>query len=188
MNAPVRTPVILTDDQYEDMARKGAFTRVGRVELRGGVVVAMSPVYLNHSTMVGAFYLAVTSALERSGSALRANAELTVRFGGGFQPTADVVVWDPATVPADLDGPLPGSAARLVIEVADRSLDDDLGQKLVDYAQAGLAEYWVAEVKGRIVHLCTGPTAEGYATRRTVRFGEELVASTLALAVATQSL
>jgi Uma2 family endonuclease len=188
MNAPVRIPVVLTDDQYEDMARKGAFARVGRVELRGGVVVAMSPAHINHATVMMALLRAADRAILTSAGALEIAPEFTIRFGGGFQPTADIVIWEAALVPADHDGPLPAAAAKLVIEVADRSLDDDLGQKLRDYAQAGLTEYWVADVKGRVINRCTGPGADGYAKRDVFRFGEDVTAATLPLTVETKSL
>jgi hypothetical protein len=129
---PVRNPVILTDAPFEDMTRKGAFAQVGRVELRGGVVTAMRPVHLNHSTAC----MGLLRALDRAiGPAmpLRLNPEISIKFGGGFQPTADIVVGlsDGANVP---DGPLPAAMVKLVVEVADSALTDDLGQKLIDYA------------------------------------------------------
>lgn len=188
VNAPTgptgRTPVILTDAQYEAMARRGAFVGLGRVELRGGVVVAMSPVHLNHSTVCTALLVAGHQALKGGGSGLRANVEITIRFGGGFSPTADIVIWDPASVPA-VDGPIPAEAVKLVIEVVDASLPDDLGQKLVDYAQAGLAEYWVADATARVIHICTDPQPHGFARRRVVRFGEPAEAESLALKIDT---
>jgi len=115
VNAPaptIRPPLRVTDAQYEDMARRGAFATVGRVELRRGVITPMSPAYMPPA---GA-------------------------------PTADIVVFSPAAI-GDESGPLPGNAARLIVEVAAASLADDLGEKLVDYARFGLAEYWVADVR-----------------------------------------
>ena len=185
MNASLRTPLVLTDAQYEAMARRGAFVGLGRVELRGGVVVAMSPVHLKHSSGVTALLVAAHQAL--SATALKANVEVTIRFGGGFSPTADIVVWDPASVPA-FDGPIPAEAVKLVIEVADASLPDDLGQKLLDYAQAGLPEYWVADVTARVLHICTGPNPQGYERRRVVRFGEAADAETFPLTIDTTQL
>jgi Uma2 family endonuclease len=92
------------------------------------------------------------------------------------------VVWDPASVPAS-DGPIPGEAVKLVIEVTDASLPDDLGQKLLDYAQAGLPEHWVADVTARVLHICTGPNPQGYQRRRVVRFGKAAAAETSALQI-----
>ncbi len=188
MNAPVRTPVKLTDAQYEDMARRGAFVSVGRVELRGGIVVSMSPVHLTHSSCMMALLRALDRALLASGLALEVNPEVSIQFGAGFQPTADIVVWDKASQFNGPDGPLPGGAVKLVIEVADASLSDDLGQKQIDYAQAGLTEYWVADVRARVIHQAAEPTPEGYRRRNVVRFGEPSPALTLPLALDTSAL
>lgn len=127
-------------------------------------------------------------ALAQSNLTLRVNGEVSIRFGGGFQPTADLVVWDPAGVAAGYDGPIPGQTVRLVIEVAVASLADDLGQKLLDYAQAGLAEYWVADVAARVIHRCVEPYGEGYRRRDVIRFGEPLSALTLPLSIPTGAL
>lgn len=77
---------------------------------------------------------------------------------------------------------------KLVIEVADSSLADDLGQKQIDYAAAGLLEYWVADVRGRVMHLCHTPQPDGYAVRNTQQFGIVASAITLPLQVRTEGL
>jgi Uma2 family endonuclease len=140
MTAPIRHPVILTDAQFVDMTRKGAFVRVGRVELRGGVVVAMSPVHINQAMVLAAFFRAFDRALAADCSPFSILSQISIRFGGGSQPTADLVVFDPCVIPANYDDPLPAGAVKLVLEVADTSLADDLGQKQIDYAVAGLSE------------------------------------------------
>jgi Uma2 family endonuclease len=188
MNAPVRTPVVLSDDQYEDMTRKGAFVHVGRVELRGGVIVQMSPVHYPHGRVASELFLLLHKSVAAAGLALKETFEVTVRFGGGFQPTADIVVWDPALAPASFDGPIPGDAVRIVVEVADASLADDLGAKLADYAKAGLAEYWVADVRARVIFQHAQPNETGYATRAVHPFGAKIAALTLPLAIATDTL
>jgi len=185
MNAPLRTPALFTDQQFEAMTRKGAFVGAGRVELRGGVITPMSPVHISHSRIMTA--LLIEAHLRASEKGFEASAEVSIRFGDGFQPTADIVIWDPAAAPP-FDGPIPKEAVRLVIEVADASLADDLGQKLLDYAQAGLAEYWVADVQARLIHRCRQPSAEGYRVREAVRFGEPCAALTLPLTLDTAKL
>ncbi len=188
MNAPSRPPLILTDDQFEDMGRRGAFEKVGRVELRGGMIAPMNPVYYPHANVVFELGIALREAVRKAGLALQVHVEISARFGGGFLPTVDVVVWDQASAPADLDGPVPGAAVRLAVEVADSSLGDDLGAKLIDYAQTGLAEYWVADVKSRTIFQHRDPGATGYGTRVAIRFGDVAAALTLPLAVDTSKL
>jgi Uma2 family endonuclease len=187
MNAANRSPLILTDAQFEEMTRRGAFVNVGRVELRRGMISVMSPVHLSHSTVARNLLFAFSKALTISALAYEVHPEVSVRFGSGFQPTADLVVWDPSAATL-IDGPIPAPAVRLVVEVADASLGDDIGDKLLDYANAGLAEYWVADVKGRILLLHQTPTPHGYRTRVPVRFGEAAAALTIPLTVDTSSL
>jgi Uma2 family endonuclease len=186
MSTLAQPPLILTDDQFEDMTRKGAFTKVGRVELRRGMITPKSPVCLRHSTCVGATVTALQQAVRASGLPLRVNPVVTIRFGGGFQPTADVVLWEPSGL--DPDGPIPGAAVRLVVEAADASLADDLGPKVEEYACAGLPEYWVADVKARTLYLHDGPAEAGYRRRSPVAFGAEAAALTLPLTVGTEGL
>lgn len=188
MNEVVRTPLKITARQFEDMARKGAFSTVGRVELRGGMITLMSPVYLRHSTVTNHLFLAIWDAVRLAGAVFKVNSELSVDFGGSFVPTTDIVVWDPAQMGSAEDGPLVASAVRIAVEVADSSLSDDLGDKLLDYARSGLAEYWVADVKARVLFVHAGPGPEGYAKREVVRFGDPVTSPTTGLTVETGAL
>ncbi len=47
--------------------------------------------------------------------------------------------------------------AALVIEVADSSLKIDTGAKLAAYARAGVAAYWIINLKDGAVHVYTDP-------------------------------
>lgn len=89
----------------------------------------------------------------------------------------DITVWDSGAGDASDGGPIPASAVRLIVEAADSTLADDLGEKLEDYAAAGPAEYWVADVQGKLILQHTGPNVmaegkTGYARREPWRFGE----------------
>jgi Uma2 family endonuclease len=53
---------------------------------------------------------------------------------------------------------------RLVVEIADTSLAFDLGTKAALYARAGIAEYWVLDVKGRRLLVHRDAKAGGYAS------------------------
>jgi Uma2 family endonuclease len=60
---------------------------------------------------------------------------------GGHKPSAADVTW--------------------IIEVADRSLDDDLGRKATLYAENGIPEYWVIDLTTDTVHVHRGPRPDG---------------------------
>lgn len=60
----------------------------------------------------------------------------------------------------------------LVVEVADETLEQDLGAKSVLYARAGYRCYWVVTHEGVYEH--TDPTEVGYQVRHLRRPGESL--------------
>ena len=173
MNIAHREPSTFTNTEFERLVRSGGFGGA-RVELRRGLIVKMNPQYVAHARAKTDLADAIKAGLRAAKLHWRVDQEVSVDLRSDFQPLPDIVVWDPAAAPADLDGPVPANAVRLIVEVADSSLSDDLGEKLEDYATGGLAEYWVADVKGRQILQHSGPGNGTYARRDPVRFGEAL--------------
>ena len=67
----------------------------------------------------------------------------------------------------------------LLIEISDRTLAKDLGEKALIYAQNKVPEYWVIDLQHNKVVVHSGPSDEGYQTVTTVDSGTiELVAIT----------
>lgn len=166
-------PATFTDDEFDALVGSGAFDQMGRVELRDGTLVRVSPQHAPHGRAKQwlAFQLAIAGrALE-----LEAATETSVRFGGGFTPLPDVLLWRPS----DTAGPIPADRVRLVAEIADTTLADDLGAKQRSYAAAGLAEYWVWDVGARVIHLMADPRDGEFRVRRVVRLGERLESLTI---------
>lgn len=62
----------------------------------------------------------------------------------------------------------------LLIEVADSSLAYDRGEKASMYAEAGIQDYWIVNVRQQVVEVCRQPTAQGYQERRTCSAGESV--------------
>jgi Uma2 family endonuclease len=186
MNAPTLTLARFTTAEFEQMARTGAFGS-RRVELRRGLIVEMNPQHLPHGRVKHRLGRAVEAALAASGSALSLLPEVSVDFGARFEPLPDLVVWD-ESVGSNFLGPIPASAVRLIIEVSDPTLPEDLGDKLAEYAAAGLAEYWVADVKNSRILRHADPVGDGYGRREISAFGEPVAALTFPLTVNTASL
>ena len=61
-----------------------------------------------------------------------------------------------------LGTPLP-EEVRLVVEVSDRTLRQDLAAKKVQYGRAGIPEYWVVNINARTLHVFRQPAESGYA-------------------------
>lgn len=163
-----------SDEEFEKMIGSNAFGDV-RVELREGALHRMSPQHLPHARIKGDLLRELDLAIARTERALEVVVEVSVGFGGGFTPLPDIVVWKPS----DAATVVPGARVALIAEVADTTLSDDLGAKLVSYARAGVPEYWVADVAGRVIHQCWAPGAEGYGGRRVIPFGQDVAAETL---------
>lgn len=63
----------------------------------------------------------------------------------------------------------------LLIEVADSTLNYDRTEKLSLYAEAGVGEYWIANVKQQCVEVYRDPQSNGtYANAGVFRLGESL--------------
>ncbi|MBU6371170.1 MAG: Uma2 family endonuclease [Alphaproteobacteria bacterium] len=186
MNAPTLNLARFNTAEFERMARTGAFGS-RRVELRRGLIVEMNAEHMAHGRVKHRLGLALQSALERAQSTLSLWTEGSVSFGGDFEPMPDMIIWDEATV-TDLQRPIPGDLVKLIVEVSDSTLPDDVGGKLAEYAAAGLAEYWVADVKNRRIIRHAEPVGDTYALREITPFGETITALTFPLTVDTAAL
>jgi len=60
----------------------------------------------------------------------------------------------------------------LLVEVSDSTYPDDAGPCLRAYAAAGIAPYWIVNVRARRVEVYHGPSGEGYGGRRDFGLGE----------------
>jgi Uma2 family endonuclease len=174
MNISHRQPAGFTNAEFERLVRSGGFG-AARVELRRGLIAKMNPQHVKHARAKRLVANAIDAALRAAASNWIVDQETSVDFSEGFSPLPDIVVWDPSSVPPDFDGPIPAAAVRLIVEVADTTLADDLGEKLDDYAAAGLVEYWVVDVRGRQVLLHAMPANGRFADRVAIPFGTALV-------------
>ncbi len=169
-------PILMTDAEFDRLLERGGGESLGRTELRRGRLVQMSPQYLPHGRFKTWMFKRLEAALLASALKLAIDMEVTVRFGGGFQPMPDLTIWTGGPV----KGAIPGDKARLCVEIADESLTDDLGPKREDYAKAGLLEYWVLDVNARALHRFAELAEGDYRKRDIIRAGEILESVTLA--------
>lgn len=164
----------LSVEEFLLLDREGAFGD-RRTELFEGEVYYMSPKHRPHARTVTQLLLALAKALEESGSALSVLTDISVRLSDHDVPEPDIAITDAP----EGDGILPLESVKLLIEVADSTLPQDMGLKATLYAGAGVPEYWVVDVNGRTIHQMWEPAPEGYAKRRKVTFGEAIEAATI---------
>ena len=172
----------LTVDDFLLLDREGAFGD-RRTELFEGEVYYMSPKHRPHARTLGNLYYAIRQCLEQGGSGLSVLTDISVRLSDHDVPEPDIAVTDAP----EGDGILPLESVKLLIEVADSTLAQDMGLKAALYAGAGVPEYWVVDVSGRVIHQTWSPGPEGYAEKREVAFGERIEAMIIVgLAVETK--
>ena len=175
----------ITAAQFSVMAEAGAVTGDRGVELREGLLHEMKPQHVPHARAKSRLFPALFNAPQAIGSSLEALSEGSVKLGEREVPMQDLIIWEPAQV----RGPVPGERARLLVEVSDTTLTDDLGRKRALYAAAAVPEDWVVDVFGRALHQYWAPADGIYARSAVVPFGETIRSATLAgLAVPTAAL
>lgn len=165
----------VTAEQLEAMAASGALAGLPRIELRDGVLCQVNPQYRPHLIAKSAIYDALRDTLRAQGSALGVASEGSVRISEREVPMPDVFVWEVHRGA----GPVPVEHVRLVVEVSDTTLDDDLGRKRQIYAAGGVPEYWIVDLPGRVVRQYSALVDGSYASETVVPFGGRVVAATL---------
>ena len=100
-------------------------------------------------------------------------SEVSHVFPSGWEPLPDVTVHD--TLPPPRPGPgIVFPMPRLVVEVADTTLDYDLGEKALRYAAEGIEELWVADVAGRQIYAHRQATGGRWRQRLLFVVGDEI--------------
>lgn len=132
--------------EYEKMVEAGVFGE-DRVELLYGVIVDMPPKGAPHESAIERLNeLLVTRLVGRA----RVRVQSAFAASDGSEPEPDIAI-----VPlADYRNEHP-TTAFLLIEVADSSLAVDRGVKAQLYAESGVPEYWVVNVRDGIVEVHT---------------------------------
>ena len=126
-------------------------------------------------------YLPTVVPIQRCLDALRpawhdrdlVTSAVTHCFASGWNPIPDVTVYEsfpPRRPGPGVTFPLP----RLVVEVADETLDYDLGEKARHYAAEGVTEMWVADVNARRLHVHREPVGDNWRVRLLFAVGDEV--------------
>lgn len=137
--------------EYLRLIETGVLSDGDRVELLGGVIVAMTPSDPPHATAT----MLATVALQRAvGSRAAIRTQLPLMLGAWSVPEPDVAVVAGAL--QDYANAHP-SAAWLVVEVSASSLPQDRLSKSRIYAGAGVLEYWIVNLRDRVLEVMRDP-------------------------------
>lgn len=145
---------VWTRDEYDRLAAAGAFRPDARVQLIQGEIVEMTPQSAAHAAAVEL----AQSALQALGREYWVRVQLPLALGVESEPEPDLAVV--AGPPRTRAGHHP-TAAALVVEVADTTLDFDRTRKHEMYARARIPEYWIVNLVDRVLEVyreSQGPT------------------------------
>jgi Uma2 family endonuclease len=149
---------LFTVHDYHRMVDAGILTEDDRVELIRGEVVAMSPIGPRHSAAV----LRANHNLTRLvGDLAIVGVQGSVRLDDYDEPQPDIYLLRPKNDfyasgharPADI---------FLIVEMADSSLEYDQAVKMPLYAETGVPEYWIADIRNDCLICYTDPQKDAY--------------------------
>lgn len=168
-------PLKLRIEDFEILDRAGVFDTYHKAELIEGVIEVMNGEFRRHSRVKNELTYRLRRALEALGSELEAFCEVTLALSPHNLPEPDVIV------------AMGGTDERyyelrdiaIVIEVADTSVDRDLGAKCAMYGRKRVPEYWVVALPTGEVHQFSAPCDTGFAEHRIVAFSGEISSATM---------
>ncbi len=166
----------LTVEDFFRLDEAGAFEGYGKTELIRGEVFYMNAQHRPHARAKAAVYDAIRDWIRATGSDLTILSEATVSMPPHSAPEPDLIL----TSEPDGEGPVPIRSVRLLVEIADTTQKNDLRVKAGLYAENGVAEYWVVDLKAKQVHRMFAPTTTGYANQEQTALGGRIESATVA--------
>lgn len=142
-----------TCEQFHALGEEGFFDGQ-RAILMEGEIIAMPPMKAPHQTAVS---LAAEAARTAFGTGFFVREQGPFDIGEATDPEPDVAVV--AGTIRDFATGHPSHSA-LIIEVSDATLAYDRLQKASLYAKAGVADYWIVNVKARQIEVHRQPVED----------------------------
>ena len=173
MNEAVIAPTRhkLDVEAFYRMAEAGILGEDERVELIDGDLIDMAPIGQGHEAIVGGLNRALVFAC---GDRAIVWPQNSIRLNRWSAPQPDFAVIKPrADFYATGDRPNPADVL-LMVEVSESSLNFDQTVKRPLYAQAGIGELWIVNLKLRLLEAYRTPTGPTYAQTSTHHAGERL--------------
>ena len=169
-------PFKFTAERFIELVHAGAFSFRPHVELLDGTLVEMSPQFSRHAGIKSRVFRRIADAVDRCLPGYEAIVEVSVEVPPDNVPEPDIIVSD---FPLADRRAVPVETMRLVVEVADATVDYDMTTKARIYGAARIAEYWVVDIPGRAIHIFASLNVDGYDSRRSCDFGTSITAATI---------
>ncbi len=162
--AHVRTPR-LTRLEYEALVERGVLDEDDRIELLNGRLVFREPQGSRHAAACLRIRIALDQAFGRD---FHVRPQFPIALDDVSEPEPDIAV-----VRGRIEDYLDThpTSPELIVEVADSSLAQDRHRKARLYARAGVADYWIVNLRAGVLEVYRDPerTAAGRWRYTTVR-------------------
>lgn len=148
----------LTVDEYYRMAEVGLLAPDARVELIDGEIVDMPPMGSPHG---GTGMLLIQRFTKSVGDAAIVTAGSALILGKYSVPQPDLMLLRPRGDFYRRSNPTP-DAVLLVLEISDSTWRYDREIKAPLYAQHGISDYWIVNLRKQELNCCRGPRRGEY--------------------------
>ena len=149
--------------EYLALGAAGILAKEERIELLDGEIIQMAPIGNRHQNSVDWSADLLHGTL---GHRAMVRVQGSIQLDDASAPQPDIAVIRRGSI--NEIGPVLPSDVYLLVEVADSSLEFDLGEKLARYAAAGIPEVWVANLRAGELVVNTEPAGLAYANMRVV--------------------
>src|SRR4051794_10125790 len=153
---------IISLEEFERMAEAGVFNEDARIELIRGEIVDMAAIGVRHAACVTRLTMLLS---QRASGKVIVLSQNPFGISNHSSPQPDVALLHWRDDYYDAKRPTPEDML-LVIEVADTSINDDRKVKGPLYAEAGIAEYWIVNLRGKVIEVYTDPAKGVYRQTR----------------------
>lgn len=163
---------LITLDEYERMIDAGIFAEIFRLELIKGELVELMPLGIAHDSIVARVNRLFTRLVGDNALVWpQGNSVGLPESNSRPQPDITLLRWR--------DDIYAGKRARsedvlLVVEVSDSTLPFDGKTKAAIYAEAGIPEYWIANLQSKVIEVYKDPSAGKYQRITKAKRGEIL--------------
>lgn len=140
------------------MSELGILDPNERTELIAGQITLMAAKGTPHVTSL---HLLANALRDQLGSTALIRTQDPIQLDDFSEPEPDLAIVKGTVLDYAEHHPRPDQV-YLVVEVADSTLKQDCEIKDKLYAQAGITEYWVLDLKNRQLHIFRNPTLTGY--------------------------
>ncbi len=156
-------------DEYYKLIELGILTDYERAEIIDGELVKKITIGDRHATVVD---LLTKFFIKNVSNEIRVGVQNPLRISDYNEPEPDIVLSDLTKYDGERH-PRPAEVV-LVVKVSDATMKYDRDVKLPLYAEAGIAEVWIVNLRKNIVKIYQNPFDDIYQTVKIFQSGETI--------------